>query len=82
MLSIVLRVVCPTLSWFGYNQYWWRIPNERTKSLTLIATSTTRIATELLGRAAKEKANGGASEVNKSILGALGEYLAFLVRSG
>ena len=70
MLSVVLGVVCPGLAW--------RIPNERTKSLISVATSTRGMATELLDRTAKEKANGGASEVDKSILGALGEYLSFL----
>ena len=74
MLSVILGVVCPGLSW--------RIPTARKTSLMSIATSTRVIATELLDRAAKEKANGGAGEVDESILGALGESFSFLANNG
>ena len=65
MLSVVLGDVFPGFSW--------RIPNERTKSLMLLATSSRGIATDLLDRAANEKASDGEGEVDKSILGRLGE---------
>ena len=73
MLSFILGVIYPGLSW--------RIPNDRRKALVSIATSTRGIATELLDRAAREKANGGAGEVDKSILGALGESFSFLANN-
>ena len=72
MFSFLLGLILP--------QFSSRIPNDRKKSLDLVALSSRRTATELLDKAAKEKADSGSGdEVDKSILGALGETSSFLV---
>ena len=66
MLSLLLRLIFPELSSL--------IPNHRRESLRSIGTSTRGIATELLDKAEKEKGDGSeVSEVDQSILGALGK---------
>ena len=66
MLSFLLGVIFPQLST--------RIPTNRLKALNALGRSTRGIATELLDNAAKEEANVGVGgEVDRSILGTLGE---------
>ena len=73
-LSILVGLIFPDLSM--------KIPNDRRKSFRSIATSTREIAIGLLDKATKEKADDIAGEVDKSILGSLGENLPFLANNG
>lgn len=59
-----------------------RMPTERRRLLKAVATSTRGLATELLDKIAKEKAGENVGEVDKSILGALGESFSFLANDG
>ena len=65
MLSFLLGIIIPDLSS--------RIPNGRRTALQSLVRSTRGIATELLDKAAKEKVDASAGEVDNSILGVLGE---------
>ena len=60
MLTFVVGMILPGLST--------RIPNEHMRSFGAIASGIREIASELLDKATQEKA-----EVEKSIIGALGE---------
>jgi len=77
VLSFIFGVLFPNLSL--------RMPNNRRKGIKSIMRSTRGIATELLDKATKEKADISTCEVDKSILTALGEIFRFfqiMVRSG
>ena len=63
MLSSVLGMILPGLSA--------KIPNKRSRMMKSFASGVREIASELLDKATKEKAELG--EVDKSIIGALGE---------
>ena len=65
MLSLVLGMILPALST--------TIPNKFTRTLRSFASGIRGIATDLLHKATKEKAELGVGEVDKSIIGALGE---------
>jgi len=72
MLSFLLGLIFPDLAM--------RLPTSRKESFKSITRSTRGIATELLDKAAKEKAGVSAGgEVDKSILGTLGENFRFLL---
>ena len=64
-LSFLLGTIFPGLSM--------RIPNKHMRALGSVGRETREIASELLDKATKEKAEVGAGEVDKSIFGALGE---------
>ena len=65
MLPSVLGMALPGLST--------KIPTERRQKLKTFANGVREIASELLDKATKEKAEVGVGEVDKSIIGALGE---------
>ena len=65
MLSVVLGMILPGLST--------KIPNKRTQAMRLLASGIRELANELLDKATKEKDEVGAVDVDKSIIGALGE---------
>jgi len=71
MLSFVLGMILPGLSS--------KIPNRLMRTMTSLAMGLRGIASELLDKATKEKAEVGAGEVDKSIIGALGEKCLFLL---
>jgi len=58
-----------------------KIPNKHMRTMRSLATGLRGIASELLDEATKEKAEAGAGEVEKSIIGALGEKGLFLWRN-
>ena len=74
MFTFLFGLIFPELST--------RLPSAHRDSLKSIKRSTRGTATELLDKAAKEKADDCASEVNKSILGALGKNSSFLANNG
>ena len=65
MLSFVVGMIFPGLST--------KIPNQRTRIMKSFGNGVRDIASELLDKATKEKAEVGAGEVDKSVIGALGE---------
>ena len=74
MFSFLLGLILP-----GFSS---RLPTDRKRSLDLVALSSRRTATELLDKAAREEADGSEGEVDKSILGTLGETFSFLANNG
>ena len=65
MLSFVVGMTFPGLAT--------KIPNQRTRIMKSFGNGVRDIASELLDKATKEKAEVGAGEVDKSVIGALGE---------
>ena len=63
MLGFLLGIILPDLSS--------RMPNNRRTALKSLVRSTRGLATELLDRTEKEKVTAG--EIDRSILGVLGE---------
>jgi len=72
MLSFVLGMILPSLST--------KIPNKLMQTMRSLGRGIREIADELLDKATKEKAEICAGEVEKSIIGALGEKCLFLVK--
>jgi len=72
MLSFVFGMILPGLST--------RIPSEHMRRFRSLASGIREIASELLDKATKEKAEVGEGEVEKSIIGALGEKCIFLMK--
>ena len=65
MLTFVLGTIIPGLSM--------KIPNKHMRAMGWLARETREIASELLDKAARETAEVGVGEVDKSIFGGLGE---------
>ena len=73
MLSFIVGMIFPGLST--------KIPNQRTRIMKSFGSGIKEIASELLDKVTKEKAEVGAGEVDKSIIGALGEKCLFVGRN-